>query len=153
MMILETHVDLLDVDRPAIAYYRLDECANDSSNWCGPNGAGGRGDAPHRRIHPGRVLPGGDQGRTIGSGERSRAPTGGWSSTPGSDRDGPPASSAGGDQRPDVLLQLRATAEGHAERPQLARLDLVLRPRLLARRHGRAHPASRAIAATSSSET
>jgi tRNA (mo5U34)-methyltransferase len=36
-LILETHVDLLDVDRPAIAFYRQDDCANDSTNWCGPN--------------------------------------------------------------------------------------------------------------------
>lgn len=37
MIVLETHVDLLDIERPAIAYYRSDECANDASNWCGPN--------------------------------------------------------------------------------------------------------------------
>jgi tRNA (mo5U34)-methyltransferase len=39
MMVLETHVDLLDHERPAIAYYPNDECANDVTNWCGPNGA------------------------------------------------------------------------------------------------------------------
>ncbi|QDV36832.1 class I SAM-dependent methyltransferase [Tautonia plasticadhaerens] len=38
MLILETHVDLLDIDRPAVAYYGRDECANDPTNWCGPNG-------------------------------------------------------------------------------------------------------------------
>lgn len=38
-LILETHVDLLDVDRPAIAYYPQDECASDFTNWCGPNRA------------------------------------------------------------------------------------------------------------------
>lgn len=38
-LILETHVDLLHVDRPAIAYYPGDECANDATNWCGPNRA------------------------------------------------------------------------------------------------------------------
>ncbi len=37
-LILETHVDLLDVNRPAIAYYPEDECACDPTNWCGPNG-------------------------------------------------------------------------------------------------------------------
>src|SRR5262249_31490205 len=38
MLILETHVDLLDVPRPAIAFYPGDELNGDSSNWCGPNG-------------------------------------------------------------------------------------------------------------------
>lgn len=38
-LIMETHVDLLDVARPAIAYYGEDECANDVTNWCGPNTA------------------------------------------------------------------------------------------------------------------
>ncbi|MBX7164741.1 MAG: DUF1698 domain-containing protein [Pirellulales bacterium] len=38
MLILETHVDLLDVPRPAIAFYPGDELNNDISNWCGPNG-------------------------------------------------------------------------------------------------------------------
>lgn len=36
-IILETHVDLLDISRPAIAYYGSEECANDPTNWCGPN--------------------------------------------------------------------------------------------------------------------
>jgi tRNA (mo5U34)-methyltransferase len=36
-LILETHVDLLRVDRPVIAYYAGSECANDPTNWCGPN--------------------------------------------------------------------------------------------------------------------
>lgn len=39
MLILETHVDLLDLKRPAIAFYQTDECANDPTNWCGPNRA------------------------------------------------------------------------------------------------------------------
>jgi tRNA (mo5U34)-methyltransferase len=38
-IILETHVDMLDYDRPAVAYYPWDQCANDPSNWCGPNPA------------------------------------------------------------------------------------------------------------------
>jgi tRNA (mo5U34)-methyltransferase len=42
-MILETHVDLLDHDRPAVAYYPWDQCANDPSNWCGPNPAAVKG--------------------------------------------------------------------------------------------------------------
>jgi tRNA (mo5U34)-methyltransferase len=37
MLIMETHVDLLDIGRPAVAFYPDDTCANDSSNWCGPN--------------------------------------------------------------------------------------------------------------------
>ncbi|RUL85266.1 class I SAM-dependent methyltransferase [Tautonia sociabilis] len=36
-LILETHVDLVECDRPAIAYYPGTECANDLSNWVGPN--------------------------------------------------------------------------------------------------------------------
>ena len=36
-LILETHVDLLDVPRPAMAFYPGVELNNDVSNWCGPN--------------------------------------------------------------------------------------------------------------------
>lgn len=40
MLILETHVDLLNVDRPAMAIYPTVEAAGDISNWCGPNALG-----------------------------------------------------------------------------------------------------------------
>jgi tRNA (mo5U34)-methyltransferase len=36
-MILETHLDVLDVPRPAMAFYPFDELAGDHSNWVGPN--------------------------------------------------------------------------------------------------------------------
>ena len=36
-LILETHADLLDVRRPAMAFYPGDEVAGDASNWWGPN--------------------------------------------------------------------------------------------------------------------
>jgi tRNA (mo5U34)-methyltransferase len=36
-MIIETHVDLLDVDRPALAYYPGDMLNGDGSNYFGPN--------------------------------------------------------------------------------------------------------------------
>ena len=36
-MILETHLDVLDVPRPAMAFYPFDELAGDASNWVGPN--------------------------------------------------------------------------------------------------------------------
>ncbi len=36
-LILETHVDLLDVPRPAMAFYPGAELNNDHTNWCGPN--------------------------------------------------------------------------------------------------------------------
>ena len=36
-MILETHLDVLDVARPAMAFYPFDELAGDASNWVGPN--------------------------------------------------------------------------------------------------------------------
>jgi tRNA (mo5U34)-methyltransferase len=39
MLILETHVDLEEHSRPALAYYPGTECANDPSNWFGPNSA------------------------------------------------------------------------------------------------------------------
>ncbi|WP_435009739.1 class I SAM-dependent methyltransferase [Tundrisphaera lichenicola] len=39
MLILETHVDLEETSRPALAYYPGTECANDLSNWFGPNSA------------------------------------------------------------------------------------------------------------------
>jgi tRNA (mo5U34)-methyltransferase len=38
-LILETHVDMLECDRPVLAFYPGDECSNDSTNWCGPNRA------------------------------------------------------------------------------------------------------------------
>jgi tRNA (mo5U34)-methyltransferase len=36
-IVLETHVDLLDVPRAAMAFYPFDELAGDFSNWVGPN--------------------------------------------------------------------------------------------------------------------
>ena len=38
-VILETYVDLLDYDRPAMAFYPETELNGDGSNWCGPNPA------------------------------------------------------------------------------------------------------------------
>jgi tRNA (mo5U34)-methyltransferase len=38
-LILETHLDMLDCNRPAMAFYPGDECALDPTNWCGPNPA------------------------------------------------------------------------------------------------------------------
>ena len=38
-LILETHVDINEHDRPVLAFYPEDECANDGSNWFGPNRA------------------------------------------------------------------------------------------------------------------
>lgn len=39
MLILETHIDLTRINRPAMAFYPGDELANDPTNWCGPNEA------------------------------------------------------------------------------------------------------------------
>jgi tRNA (mo5U34)-methyltransferase len=36
-LILETHVDILDCPRPAMAFYPGDELCKDATNWCGPN--------------------------------------------------------------------------------------------------------------------
>jgi tRNA (mo5U34)-methyltransferase len=36
-LILDTHLDMLDCDRPAMAFYPGKELNNDSTNWCGPN--------------------------------------------------------------------------------------------------------------------
>jgi tRNA (mo5U34)-methyltransferase len=38
-LILETHVDLVEIPRPALAYYPDKELNNDETNWCGPNPA------------------------------------------------------------------------------------------------------------------
>ncbi len=38
-LILETHVDMEETSRPVLAYYPTTECANDLSNWFGPNRA------------------------------------------------------------------------------------------------------------------
>jgi len=37
LLILETHVDLLNIDRPAMALYPGRELDDDTTNWCGPN--------------------------------------------------------------------------------------------------------------------
>lgn len=37
MLILETHADLLDLGRPAMAFYPGSELARDQTNWWGPN--------------------------------------------------------------------------------------------------------------------
>ena len=39
LLILETHVDLLDTARPAMVFYPGSEFANDPTNWWGPNTA------------------------------------------------------------------------------------------------------------------
>jgi tRNA (mo5U34)-methyltransferase len=39
MLILETHVDLTIINRPAMAFYPGAELGGDGSNWCGPNEA------------------------------------------------------------------------------------------------------------------
>jgi tRNA (mo5U34)-methyltransferase len=36
-LIIETHLDMLPVPRPAMAFYPFDELAGDFSNWVGPN--------------------------------------------------------------------------------------------------------------------
>ena len=36
-LILETHVDMLEEPRPAMAFYPEGELNGDTSNWCGPN--------------------------------------------------------------------------------------------------------------------
>jgi tRNA (mo5U34)-methyltransferase len=38
-LIVETHVDMLNVGRPAMAFYPGNELNNDHTNWCGPNPA------------------------------------------------------------------------------------------------------------------
>ena len=38
-LIVETHVDMNEHDRPVLAFYPGDECAGDGSNWFGPNRA------------------------------------------------------------------------------------------------------------------
>jgi tRNA (mo5U34)-methyltransferase len=37
LLVIETHVDLLDLGRPAIALYPGKELNDDATNWCGPN--------------------------------------------------------------------------------------------------------------------
>jgi tRNA (mo5U34)-methyltransferase len=39
LMVLETHVDLTSLDRPAAAFYPGNELGNDATNWWGPNPA------------------------------------------------------------------------------------------------------------------
>lgn len=37
LLILETHIDLLDCSKPAAAFYAGDELCHDPTNWWGPN--------------------------------------------------------------------------------------------------------------------
>lgn len=39
MLIMETHLDMLRTNRPAIAFYPGSEASNDPTNWWGPNAA------------------------------------------------------------------------------------------------------------------
>lgn len=39
MLILETHVDFTNINRPTMAFYPGSELGMDGSNWCGPNEA------------------------------------------------------------------------------------------------------------------
>jgi tRNA (mo5U34)-methyltransferase len=39
LLILESHVDMLDCPRSAMAFYPGEELCQDASNWCGPNPA------------------------------------------------------------------------------------------------------------------
>ncbi|HWF37651.1 MAG TPA: DUF1698 domain-containing protein [Candidatus Acidoferrales bacterium] len=39
LLIMETHVDLPHIQRPAMAFYPGRELSNDPTNWCGPNEA------------------------------------------------------------------------------------------------------------------
>jgi len=39
LLILNTQVDFMAIDRPAIAFYQGSELNNDPTNWCGPNPA------------------------------------------------------------------------------------------------------------------
>ncbi len=39
LLIMETHVDLHQIQRPAMAFYPGTELSNDPTNWCGPNEA------------------------------------------------------------------------------------------------------------------
>ena len=38
-LVVETHLDALDVSRPAMVFYPTDELAGDATNWWGPNAA------------------------------------------------------------------------------------------------------------------
>jgi tRNA (mo5U34)-methyltransferase len=65
-LVLETHADLLDVRRPAAAYYPAGELVGDPSNWWGPNVAlleamlrrhgFARVEVVHRESRPYRLL-------------------------------------------------------------------------------------------------
>jgi tRNA (mo5U34)-methyltransferase len=53
LLIVETHADLLDLRRPAMAFYPGSEVGGDPSNWWGPNAsalAAMLGDAGFRRV-------------------------------------------------------------------------------------------------------
>lgn len=55
MLILETHVDMLEISKPAIAYYEADSLNGDATNFWGPNTAAVIGmlrDAGFKKIDP-----------------------------------------------------------------------------------------------------
>jgi hypothetical protein len=54
-LILETHVDLTWVRRPAMAFYRGQELDWDPTNWWGPNPSAVEGDALRRGLRPRRA--------------------------------------------------------------------------------------------------
>lgn len=64
LLVMETHVDLLGLRRPAMAFYPGSELADDWTNWWGPNPAGAvamleqAGFSSAERVHPRSFLPG-----------------------------------------------------------------------------------------------
>jgi len=56
-IIIETHVDLVEIKTPAIAFYPASECANDPSNWCGPNQAAVEGMLRHAGFRTIKAFP------------------------------------------------------------------------------------------------
>jgi len=59
MLLLETHVDMLDCPRPAIAYYEGSSLNNDATNFWGPNTAAVVGmlkDSGFTRVEPQSVF-------------------------------------------------------------------------------------------------
>lgn len=70
LLVVETHADLLDLRRPAMAFYPGSEIDGDPSNWWGPNPAALSGMLKHEGFSSVEVFKDGRARRTVRSAYR-----------------------------------------------------------------------------------
>ena len=113
-LILETHVDMSEHDRPVLAFYPEDESANDPTNWFGPNRAAVEAMLRVVGFRKFELMSSTPVVRKPGEGyvrAPAKASTAAWCSMPGSDWRTPSGRRCGLSSRP-LLQGLRTTFSG-----------------------------------------